>query len=177
MNQEESPLLPFLTWIDYLQLNDWPLTICGIILLFIFLPNKHKRFIFFHYCTLQIEWSIIWYQTKPNALLIKIRVALCWEWDWINIKLTWKTSEKRNNSSSPLLSYMYALYSHNQYESVVEYSGSYKYCATFSENHFFYFNFPKIAKSLKIIFEYKKIKILLERFFYSIYNKRYILNS
>lgn len=67
-----------------------------------FLPNKHKLFIFFHYCTLQTEWSIIWYQTKPNALLIKIRdSALC----WINIKFTLKPPEKRNNSSLPLLSY------------------------------------------------------------------------
>lgn len=116
-----------------------------------FLPNKHKLFIFFHYCTLQTEWSIIWYQTKPNALLIKIRdSALC----WINIKFTLKPPEKRNNSSLPLLSYRNAFYSHNQsrqvsYVHCTEYFGIYpflsKYCATFSENQFFFYYFLKIA--------------------------------
>lgn len=120
-----------------------------------FLPHKHKLFIFFHYCTLQTEWSIIWYQTKPNALLIKIRdSALC----WINIKFTLKPPEKRNNSSLPLLSYTNAFYSHNQsrqvsYVHCLNISAftplSCKCCATFSENQVFF-----SITSLKLLYRF-----------------------
>lgn len=126
-----------------------------------FLPNKHKLFIFFHYCTLQTEWSIIWYQTKPNALLIKIRdSALC----WINIKFTLKPPEKRNNSSFPLLSYKNAFNSHNQSRQV-----SYVHCTwifrhlplfkqilryIFWKSDFFSITSLKLLNRLIIFFEY-----------------------
>lgn len=133
-------LLPFLTWIDYWQLNEWPLTLCGIMLIPFCLINTS------FYCTLQTEWSIIWYQTKPNALLIKIRdSALC----WINIKFTLKPPEKRNNSSLPLLSYRNAFYSHNQSRQV-----SYVHCT------WIFRHLPLFKQILRYIF-WKSVFFLL----------------
>lgn len=123
-----------------------------------FLPNKHKLFIFFHYCTLQTEWSIIWYQTKPNALLIKIRDSALY---WINIKFTLKPPEKRSNSSLPLLSYRNAFYSHNQSRQVsyVHCTWIFRHLPLFTALHFLKISFfsitsLKLLNRLIIFFEY-----------------------